>query len=78
MGGLLADPSKTFPGLDAEWIRNYPYALPGICNFVFLSIVTAVVFLWLEEVGVAVLKIHTYRSKLTLSRHTRNDVGSSI
>lgn len=60
MGGMLADSSKTLPGLFGEnavfgfqWIRDYPYALPSLINAASLSIVTVIVFLFLEEVRVA-------------------------
>ncbi|PNY27557.1 membrane protein [Tolypocladium capitatum] len=56
MGGMLADPGKTLPGLFGDeavfgfqWIQDYPYALPSLMNCIFLTIVTAVVFLFLEE-----------------------------
>ncbi|KAL7955215.1 MFS general substrate transporter [Trichoderma compactum] len=56
MGGMLADSSKTLPGLFGEkavfgfqWIRDYPYALPSLINAASLSIVTVIVFLFLEE-----------------------------
>lgn len=56
MGGMLADSNKTLPGLFGEnavfgfqWIRDYPYALPSLVNAVSLSIVTLIVFLFLEE-----------------------------
>jgi hypothetical protein len=59
MGGLLSEPSKTLPGIfgpDAifgmEVLRTYPYALPGILNALFLTIVTLFVFFGLEEVHV--------------------------
>ena len=57
MGGMLADPTKTFPGLFGEdgmlgfqWTRDYPFALPSLMNALFLTIATALVFLLLEEV----------------------------
>lgn len=60
MGGMLADSSKTLPGLFGEkavfgfqWIRDYPYALPSLINAASLSIVTVIVFLFLEEVRAA-------------------------
>ncbi|KAL7783772.1 major facilitator superfamily domain-containing protein [Trichoderma afarasin] len=56
MGGMLADSSKTLPGLFGDkavfgfqWIRDYPYALPSLINAASLSIVTVIVFLFLEE-----------------------------
>lgn len=57
MGGLLADPAMTLPGLFGpqaafgfKWLESYPYALPGILNTVFLTTTGALVFLGLEEV----------------------------
>jgi hypothetical protein len=56
MGGLLADPAMTLPGLfgtkaafGMEWLREYPYALIGVLNAIFLTITAALVFLGLEE-----------------------------
>lgn len=56
MGGLLAEPHKTLPGIFGEnsilgfqWIRDYPFALPSLVNCVTLSIATAAVYLFLEE-----------------------------
>ncbi|KAM4067116.1 major facilitator superfamily protein [Hirsutella rhossiliensis] len=56
MGGLLADSVKTMPGLfgeyallDCQWIRDYPYALPSLINCIFLTVVTVIVFLFVEE-----------------------------
>ncbi|KAI0427548.1 major facilitator superfamily domain-containing protein [Xylaria sp. FL1042] len=56
MGGLLADPALTLPGLFGEsaiwgfdWIFKYPYALPSLINTVTLSITGLIVFLGLEE-----------------------------
>ncbi|PQE30701.1 MFS transporter protein [Rutstroemia sp. NJR-2017a WRK4] len=56
MGGLLADPAMTLPGLFGEkatfgfdWLRSYPYALPGVLNAVFLTCTGLLVFLGLEE-----------------------------
>jgi hypothetical protein len=57
MGGLLSDPSTTLPGLfgpnaafEMQWLQNYPYALPGVINAIFLSLTAAFVFFGLEEV----------------------------
>lgn len=57
-GGMLADSTKTLPGLFGEkavfgfqWIRGYPDALPSLINAVSLSIVTLIVILFLEEVS---------------------------
>lgn len=58
MGGMLAEPAKTLPGLFGEnaifgyqWIQDYPFALPSLMNCLFLSIATAMTFLFLEEVS---------------------------
>lgn len=57
MGGLLADPILTLPGLFGEgaiwgfnWIFNYPYALPSLINAITLAITGLIVVLGLEEV----------------------------
>ncbi|KAI1358686.1 major facilitator superfamily domain-containing protein [Xylaria arbuscula] len=56
MGGLLADPALTLPGLFGEgaiwgfdWVFQYPYALPALINTVTLTITGLIVFLGLEE-----------------------------
>ncbi|RWA08976.1 hypothetical protein EKO27_g6130 [Xylaria grammica] len=56
MGGLLADPVLTLPGLFGEsaiwgfdWVFKYPYALPSLINTVTLAITGLIVFLGLEE-----------------------------
>ncbi|EGR52410.1 uncharacterized protein TRIREDRAFT_53611 [Trichoderma reesei QM6a] len=56
MGGMLAESSQTLPGLFGEkavfgfqWVRDYPYALPSLINAATLSIVTLILFLFLEE-----------------------------
>ncbi|KAH8803389.1 MFS transporter-like protein [Xylogone sp. PMI_703] len=56
MGGLLADPANTLPGLfgqgavfEIHLLRKYPYALPNILNFIFLMTAFAIVFFGLEE-----------------------------
>lgn len=57
MGGLLADPVLTLPGLFGEgaiwgfdWITRYPYAVPSLINTVALAITGSIVFFGLEEV----------------------------
>lgn len=61
MGGLLADPVASYPGLfgpnssfggetGVQWLIKYPYALPMIANFVFLSFCAGCVAIGLEEV----------------------------
>ncbi|KAL7621599.1 hypothetical protein AAE478_008924 [Parahypoxylon ruwenzoriense] len=56
IGGLLADPATTLPGLFSEgaiwefgWIREYPYALPAVLNAFALAITALIVFFALEE-----------------------------
>lgn len=56
MGGMLADPAKTFPGLfgeqavfDFQWVRDYPFAIPSLVNAFALAIATMLTFLFLEE-----------------------------
>ncbi|KAI1114109.1 MFS transporter [Nemania sp. NC0429] len=56
MGGLLADPVLTLPGLFGEgalwgfdWIFKYPYALPSLINTVTLTITGLIVLFGLEE-----------------------------
>lgn len=75
MGGMLAESSKTLPGLFGEkavfgfqWVRDYPYALPSLINAVTLSIVTVIIFLFLEEVS-------DTRLRLCLCRCGRRKLG---
>lgn len=56
MGGLLAEPHRTLPGIFGEgailgyqWIRDYPFALPSLVNCATLTLATAVIYLFLEE-----------------------------
>ncbi|KAH7310495.1 major facilitator superfamily domain-containing protein [Stachybotrys elegans] len=56
MGGMLAEPHKTLPSIFGEgailgfqWIRDYPFALPSLMNALFLTLATAVIYLFLEE-----------------------------
>ncbi|KAI1449170.1 MFS general substrate transporter [Annulohypoxylon stygium] len=56
MGGLLADTSRSLPGIFGEgacfgfsWIQKYPYALPSVLNAITLTITTLIVFFALEE-----------------------------
>ncbi|KAJ5466074.1 hypothetical protein N7530_009861 [Penicillium desertorum] len=60
MGGMLADPVKSYPRLfgpnssfgganGVQWLETYPYALPMIANFCFLSSTAALVAYGLEE-----------------------------
>ena len=61
MGGMLADPVKSFPRLfgsnssfggenGVAWLERYPYALPMLANFFFLTICACLVGYGLEEV----------------------------
>lgn len=57
MGGMLAEPFKTIPGLFGEngvlgfqLFRDYPFALPSLINSFLLTIATVICFLFLEEV----------------------------
>ncbi|RFU27981.1 hypothetical protein B7463_g8364, partial [Scytalidium lignicola] len=56
MGGLLADPTNTLPGLfgngaifNSHLMQSYPYALPNIINTVFLMTAFFTVFFGLQE-----------------------------
>ena len=62
MGGIFADPVKSYGALfgpnssfggetGVQWLIKYPYSLPMIANFFFLSFCAACVFFGLEEVG---------------------------
>ena len=60
MGGFLADPANTLPGLFGkgsifgfQWLQDYPYALPSLLNALFLTTVTVLVFLFLEEASIS-------------------------
>lgn len=60
MGGMLADPVKSYPYLfgpnssfgganGVQWLETYPYALPMFANFCFLSLTAVLVAYGLEE-----------------------------
>lgn len=60
MGGMLADPVKSYPRLfgpnssfggetGVKWLEHYPYSLPMFANFVFLSVCACLVAYGLEE-----------------------------
>ena len=62
LGGLLADPVGSYPGIFGEdsafggkdgvwWMKHWPYALPNLLSAFFLSVSAASVFLGLEEVS---------------------------
>lgn len=66
MGGMLADPVKSYPRLfgpnssfggenGVQWLEKYPYALPMLANFCFLCTCAALVGYGLEEVRILVL-----------------------
>lgn len=74
MGGMLADPAANLPGIFGEgglfgyqWIIDYPYALPSLLNFLFLSMATATTYLFLEEVSLHVTLFPTIHSLLTIA-----------
>lgn len=61
MGGMLSDPVRSYPRLfgpdssfggetGVQWLMTYPYALPMLANFVFLSCTALLVAMGLEEV----------------------------
>lgn len=57
MGGWLADPVNTLPGLfgpgrplESDLIKAYPFALPSMANAAVLIVVGLVVVFGLEEV----------------------------
>lgn len=61
MGGMLADPVKSYPRLfgpnsffggasGVQWLLKYPYALPMLANTLFLSFCATLVAMGLEEV----------------------------
>lgn len=61
LGGLLADPFHTYPGIFGEggwmggetgvlWMKRWPYALPNIVSAVFITFSALAVILGLEEV----------------------------
>ncbi|KAI0476327.1 major facilitator superfamily domain-containing protein [Xylariaceae sp. FL0804] len=79
MGGLLADPATTLPGLFAEggiwgwkWIIKYPYALPSILNAITLSITGFTAFLALEETSIK------RRTKFDIGLHLSGRLKSAI
>ncbi|KYK54471.1 hypothetical protein DCS_06429 [Drechmeria coniospora] len=79
MGGILADPAKTLPGLfgaDAvlgyKWIHDYPFALPSLINCALLTIVTALVFLFLRETS------EERRGKFDYGLHLGNRIKQAV
>lgn len=73
MGGLLANPATTLPGLfgpnapfGMQWLQKYPYALPGVLNAILLSITAAFVFFGLEET------LKARKGKFDLGLYLRN------
>jgi hypothetical protein len=58
MGGMLAEPAMTLPGIFGEQavfgfkvFHDYPFALPSLVNACTLAFSTVLVFLFLEEVS---------------------------
>ncbi|KAL4876278.1 ASST-domain-containing protein [Aspergillus karnatakaensis] len=60
MGGMLSDPVRSYPALfgpnssfggekGVQWLMEYPYALPMLANFIFLTFCAGCVALGLEE-----------------------------
>ncbi|KAI1343522.1 major facilitator superfamily domain-containing protein [Xylariaceae sp. FL0016] len=79
MGGLLADPTTTLPGLFGEgaiwgwkWVIKYPYALPSILNAITLAATGLLVFLALEETS------SKRRHKFDMGLHISGRVKSAI
>ncbi|OAA54644.1 MFS transporter [Cordyceps fumosorosea ARSEF 2679] len=65
LGGMLASAGTTLPGIFAPgailgfgWIQKYPYALPSLMNVFALSLVTAIVMLFLEETSSSRRHLH--------------------
>lgn len=63
IGGLLADPVNTYPGLFGTgsslggkdgvwWMKRWPYALPNLASSCFLMASTIFLILGLEEVSI--------------------------
>lgn len=52
LGGLLADPAGSYPGIFGEisWLKKFPYALPNIVSAIFLFCSAMGVFFGLSEV----------------------------
>jgi hypothetical protein len=62
LGGILADPIKSYPGVfgpgsrlggkdGVGWMREWPYALPNLLSGVFIFCAATAVFLGLDEVS---------------------------
>ncbi|KAJ6788732.1 hypothetical protein PWT90_03930 [Aphanocladium album] len=65
LGGMLASAGTTLPGIFAPgaifgfgWIQKYPFALPSLMNVFALSLVTAIVMLFLEETSPSRRDLH--------------------
>ncbi|CAJ2503508.1 Uu.00g109020.m01.CDS01 [Anthostomella pinea] len=79
MGGLLADPAMTLPGLFGEgavwgfgWIMKYPYALPSLINAVALALVGFLVLFALEETS------SKRKTKFDIGLHIAGRIKSTI
>ncbi|OAA35276.1 Major facilitator superfamily domain, general substrate transporter [Metarhizium rileyi] len=67
LGGLLADPIKTFPRwfgeatvFESQWINQNPYALPNVINAILLAFSAIVTYLFLEETLSSSSKLFDY------------------
>lgn len=51
MGGVLADPAATYPGVfgEMEWMKRFPYALPNIVSASILCASLVCVFFGMDE-----------------------------
>lgn len=94
MGGMLADPEKTFPVvfgsgklLGFQWVHSYPFALPSLINAMVLAAVGAIAWLFLEEVSRARPYLSPAVNPLPLTRaplqtsplcKNRHDAGLAI
>ena len=79
IGGLLADPSATLPGLfgpnaafGMAWLQEYPYALAGVLNAIFLTATAAFVFFGLEET------LKSRKGRFDLGIHLRSKFSSRL
>lgn len=80
MGGILADPSKSLPGLfaegapfDFEFLHTYPFALPSLINAAIMTVAAALMFLLLEEVRRTRFSIISLVMTNLLFRHQKNE-----
>ncbi|KAJ6032034.1 hypothetical protein N7540_002766 [Penicillium herquei] len=90
MGGMMADPVKSYPRLfgpnssfggenGVKWLEHYPYALPMLSNFFFLTTCACLVAYGLEETLLSCKGkpgLGSYAMKF-FARGVRRVVGSS-